>query len=51
MDNLFEDISMKYKFLTESLYYKYVLDNTLSEFYVIVAGYEQCKKKKARLGL
>ncbi len=50
MDNLFEETRMKYKFLTESLYYKYVLDNTLSEFYVIVAGYEQCKKEKGAIG-
>lgn len=41
---------MKYSFLDKPLYYKYVLDNTLSEFYVIVAGYEQCAKDKSMIG-
>lgn len=41
---------MEYSFLSKPLYYRYILDNSLSEFYVIVVGYEQCKKDKEMIG-
>lgn len=41
---------MKYNFIEHDLFYKYVLDNSQSDFYVIVVGYEKCNPKKNPIG-